>query len=35
MKFIDFSKDLSKQKYTEVDSLAGAACAGGACEVVF
>lgn len=35
MKFIDFSKDLSKQKYTEVDSLAGAACAGGACDVVF
>lgn len=35
MEFIDFSKDLSKQKYTEVDSLAGAACAGGGCEIVF
>lgn len=35
MKFIDFSKDLSKQKYTEVDSLAGAACAGGVCEITF
>lgn len=33
MKFIDFSTDLSKQKYTEVDSLAGAACAGGGCEI--
>lgn len=32
---IDFSKELSKVTYTEVDSLAGAACAGGACEVVF
>lgn len=32
---IEFSKDLSKKKFTEVDELAGAACAGGACEVVF
>jgi ribonucleoside-triphosphate reductase (thioredoxin) len=32
---IDFSKELTKQTYTEVDTLAGAACAGGSCEVVF
>jgi len=32
---IDFSKELSKVTYTDVDSLAGAACAGGACEVTF
>jgi len=35
MKPVDFSKELSQQKYTEVDSMAGAACAGGACEIVF
>lgn len=32
---IDFSKELTKQTYTEVDTLAGATCSGGACEVVF
>lgn len=35
IQMIEFSKDLSKKKFTEVDELAGAACAGGACEVVF
>lgn len=35
LKPIDFSSELSKVTYTEVDSLAGAACAGGACEIVF
>lgn len=32
---VDFSKELQKQTYTEVDTLAGAACQGGQCEVVF
>ena len=32
---IDFSKQLQSKSFVEVDSLAGAACAGGACEVVF
>lgn len=32
---VDFSTDLNKQSYTEVDSLAGAACSGGVCELVF
>lgn len=32
---IDFSKELQKQTYTEVDTLAAAGCQGGACEVVF
>lgn len=35
MQAVDFATTLSKQKYTEVDSLAGAACAGGACEITF
>lgn len=35
LKPIDFSKELSKVTYTDVDSLAGAACAGGACEITF
>lgn len=35
IKSVDFASALSEQKYTDVDSLAGAACAGGACEVVF
>lgn len=35
IKPIDFSNELSKVTYTEVDSLAGAACAGGVCELVF
>lgn len=32
---VDFSKELGKKEYTDVGTLAGAACAGGACEVVF
>jgi ribonucleoside-triphosphate reductase (thioredoxin) len=32
---IDFSKELSQQKYTEVDTIGSAGCAGGACEVTF
>lgn len=35
IKPINFAADLSEKKYTEVDSLAGAACAGGACEITF
>lgn len=35
LKPIDFTSELSQQKYTEVDSMGGQACAGGACEVVF
>lgn len=32
---IDFSTELKAQTYVSVDTLAGAACAGGACEVNF
>lgn len=35
LKPIDFSKELSKVTYTDVDSLAGAACAGGQCSIEF
>jgi ribonucleoside-diphosphate reductase alpha chain len=35
MYHIDFSKELRAQQYVDVDSLAGAACAGGICELVF
>ena len=35
MYHIDFSKELQAQQYVDVDSLAGAACAGGSCELVF
>lgn len=35
MQAVDFATTLSKQKYTEVDSLAGSACAGGSCDVTF
>lgn len=35
LKTVDFASELSQQKYTDVDSLAGAACAGGVCEIVF
>lgn len=34
-KDIDFTNQLSKKQFTDVDTLAGAACAGGACEVTF
>lgn len=32
---IDFSTQLSKQVYTEVDTMGSQACAGGACEITF
>ena len=32
---VDFSKDLSKQSYTEVDTMGSQACAGGVCEISF
>ena len=35
MQPIDFAKDLSQKSFVEVDSLAGANCSGGQCEVVF
>lgn len=35
IKFIDFSTELSQQKYTEVDTIGSAGCAGGACEIVW
>lgn len=35
MKPIDFSVDLSKKKYTEVDTIGSAACAGGVCSLEF
>jgi ribonucleoside-triphosphate reductase (thioredoxin) len=35
IKPIDFSSVLSKQKYTDVDTIGAIACNGGQCEVVF
>jgi ribonucleoside-diphosphate reductase alpha chain len=35
MYHIDFSKELRAQQYVDVDSLAGAACAGGSCELTW
>lgn len=35
IKFIDFSTELSQQKYTEVDTMGSAGCAGGSCEIAF
>lgn len=35
MQYIDFSTALSKQKYTEVDTIGSAGCAGGTCEISF
>jgi ribonucleoside-triphosphate reductase len=32
---VDFSTQLSKQVYTEVDTMGSQACAGGACEITF
>ena len=32
---VDFSTQLSKQVYTDVDTLGSQACAGGTCEIVF
>jgi len=35
LKTIDWKKDITEKKYTDVDTLAAAACAGGACEIDF
>ena len=35
IKYIDFSTELSQQKYTEVDTIGSAGCAGGQCEITF
>lgn len=35
LKFVEFSMDLSKQNYTEVDSMGAQGCNGGACELTF
>lgn len=35
MEFIDFATTLQKKAFVEVDSLAGQACAGGACDANF
>lgn len=32
---VDFSKDLSQQSYTEVDTMGAVACSGGVCEISF
>lgn len=32
---VDFSKDLSQQSYTQVDTMGSQACAGGVCEISF
>lgn len=32
---IDFSTELSKQQYVDVDTMAAAGCSGGACEISF
>lgn len=34
-KFIDFKTSLSKQSYTDVDTMGAAGCAGGSCEIQF
>lgn len=35
MELIDFSRQLSQKKFTEVDTMGAAGCSGGACEVVW
>jgi ribonucleoside-triphosphate reductase len=35
MKHIDFSTELQKQQYVDIDTMAGAACSGTQCEVTF
>ena len=35
LKYVDFSKELQKKTFVDVGTLAGAACAGGTCEVNF
>ena len=35
LKPIEWSKDVTAKKFTDIDTLAAAACAGGACEIDF
>lgn len=35
MKEINFAEELGRQEFVDADTLAGAACAGGACEITF
>ena len=35
LKTINWMEDLTEKKYTDVDTLGAAACAGGACEIDF
>ena len=35
LKTIDWKEDIKERKFTDVDTLAAAACAGGACEIDF
>ena len=35
LKTVDWKEDIKERKYTDVDTLAAAACAGGACEIDF
>ena len=35
LKEVDWKNDLTEKRYTDVDTLAAAACAGGACEIDF
>jgi len=35
LKTVDWREDIKERKYTDVDTLAAAACAGGACEIDF
>jgi len=35
LKTVDWKEDITEKKYTDVDTLAAAACAGGACEIDF
>ena len=35
LKEIDWAQDVTEKKYTDVDTIASAACVGGACEIDF
>ena len=35
LKTVDWKEDIKERKYTDVDTLGAAACAGGACEIDF
>lgn len=34
-KFVDFSQEMQKQVFTEVDTMGAVACSGGTCEITF